>query len=263
MRSKKEIFKAGSKTYYNASRFFPKDVREDVFTLYAFVRIVDDYVDNTPQQKKEFLKIKRQLKQALDGTTVGNKIVDDFAELARRKEFSKEEIDGFMHSMESDLYHKKYTSIEESLEYMYGSAEVIGLFMSKIIGLKEELYPYAQLLGRAMQYINFIRDIDEDLKMDRWYLPINLTKGKITPTKEWLRSHPNEFKWFVTQQIDQYLTWQLEAQQAFAHIPRKYRIPIKVASNMYRWTAKQIMNNPQVIFSKKIKPSKSFIILNN
>ena len=71
-----------------------------------------------------------------------------------------------------DIKKKEYNSLEETLEYIYGSAEVIGFFMAKIIGLSDESLYYAGRLGRSMQYINFIRDIEEDNNLGRRYLVI-------------------------------------------------------------------------------------------
>ena len=67
---------------------------------------------------------------------------------------------------------------------------------------------------------------------------------------------------FIAQQIERYQAWQAGAEQGFHFIPKKYRIPIKTASEMYKWTARQILNNPYRIYHEKIKPSIIKILLN-
>ncbi len=169
-----ETFRRGSRTYFNSSRFFPEDVRTDVYTLYGFVRTADNFVDTVPQQRAEFENfVGRYEKSIRSGDASGDAIIDSFVELARRKQFERSWIDAFLHSMELDLEKSRHVTLEESLEYIYGSAEVIGLFMVRILGLDERAGHAARMLGRAMQYINFIRDIDEDNRFGRIYLPIS------------------------------------------------------------------------------------------
>jgi phytoene synthase len=115
-----------------------------------------------------------------------------------------------------------------------------------------------------MQYINFIRDIQEDLNLGRIYLPFeDLEQFNLkTLTYDHVIQHPQDFEDFIAQQIERYHAWQVGAEQGFHFIPKKYRIPIKTASEMYKWTAHQILNNPYKIYQEKIKPSILKILLN-
>ena len=149
----KQTFKKGSKTYFNSSLFFPEAIRRDVFTLYGFVRVADDYVDQVPQDAKGFYAFKERYQRALAGEQTGDLIIDSFVALSERKKFPQEWAEAFLSAMEADLSKKKYPTVEASLEYIYGSAEVIGLFMARIMNLEEESYWSARMLGRAMQYI--------------------------------------------------------------------------------------------------------------
>jgi phytoene synthase len=256
----RDVFKKGSKTYFNSSIFFPKSSRRDVFILYGFVRVADNYVDAIPQKKEEFLNFCNLYRQALSGKKTGDIIIDSFIELMERRGFKQIWVDDFLQAMEMDLTKRIYNNLEETLEYIHGSAEVIGLFMAKILDLPEKSYFAAERLGRAMQYINFIRDIKEDIMLGRQYLPLsgyflnNLTKEEALKKK-------TEFKRFIKDQINQYLEWVKEAESGFKFIPRRYLIPIKTASDMYKWTALQIRDNPFIIYEKKVKPSKGRIIL--
>lgn len=257
----REVFKKGSKTYFNSSIFFPKSVRRDVFILYGFVRVADDYVDAIPQKKDKFYEFCNLYREARSGKKANDIIIDSFVDLMERKNFEDSWVDAFLHSMEMDLTKKTYDTLEETLEYIYGSAEVIGLFMARILNLPEESFFAAERLGRAMQFINFIRDIPEDLKFGRRYFPLsgfklNSLKKEETTKKE------QEFKRFINAQIDQYLEWEMEAENGFKYIPRRYLIPIKTAADMYKWTAYKIREDPYTIYEEKVKPSKIKIILN-
>jgi len=127
--------------------------------------------------------------------------------------------------------------------------------MCKILNIPEEAYPYACMMGRNMQYINFIRDLDEDQDLGRRYIPLN---GFNLPNleKDTALSHAEEFKKFILGQTDLYMGWQKEAEKGYAMIPKRYLVAIKTASDMYNWTAREIRKDPLVVFRKKVKPSK-------
>jgi len=255
-----ETFKAGSKTYFTSSLFFPNEVKRDVFILYGFVRVADDFVDAVPQDRDGFFRFRELWQKARVEKKTGNSIVDDFAELHRRKGFQPDWVEAFLDAMQADLSKKNYESVDETLGYIYGSAEVIGLFMSRIMGLSDEALPYARLLGRSMQYINFIRDIKEDLRLGRRYLPLEST-GLSELSEKAAQANPSAFASFMGRHLALYREWQKEAEKGFSLIPRRYRIPIKTASDMYNWTARTIEQDPMVVFSRKVKPTKGRIIL--
>jgi phytoene synthase len=262
----KKIFKNASKTFYNASRFFPEEYKKDVYILYGFVRTADNYVDNPPQDKKGFLKFKKRTITAIDEDRdkTGDEIVDIFVEMARRKDFKRKWIVGFLESMESDLKKQKCKTMEDSLEYIYGSAEVIGLMMTAILDLPAKSHKSAQYLGRAFQYINFIRDVAEDNKLNRQYLPQEeLDKVGLRSLKEkHVSKNPKKFKKLIRNQVKYYRKWYKKGVDGYKFIPRKLRIPIKTAGDMYLWTASVIEKDPLIVFEKKVKPSKLQVILN-
>jgi phytoene synthase len=250
------IFQQGSRTYFYSSLFFPTSVKNDVFVLYGFVRKADNYVDSIPQEREKFYRFKENYYRALDGDMTGDIIIDSFVTLAQKKGFQKQWVDAFFHAMEMDLEKKRYASIDETLEYIYGSAEVIGLMMGKIMGLPEEALRHAKYLGRAMQYINFIRDIAEDLRFGRIYFPqLDLEQHGLTHLDyEYTKRYPERFTAFISTQIKRYCQWQMEAEQGYRFIPKRYLISVKTAADMYNWTAKQIFNHPFIIYEWKVKP---------
>ncbi|KPK62609.1 phytoene synthase [candidate division WOR_3 bacterium SM23_42] len=256
------IFKEGSKTYFYSSLFFPMDVRSDVFILYAFVRKVDNYVDIIPQRKTEFYVFWKDFEAALKGGTSRDIVIESFVSLMNQKKFDRKWVRAFFEAMEMDLIKQKYKNIEETKKYMYGSAEVVGLMMASIMELPEESFECARHLGRAMQYINFIRDISEDLALGREYLPQNdLQKCKLESLEyEYVKNHEARFNRFIRSQIKQYEEWQAAAETGFTYIPKRYFIPIKTASDMYKWTAEQIKKSPIIVYEKKVKPSIPFIV---
>ncbi|ORC37842.1 phytoene synthase [Marispirochaeta aestuarii] len=255
----RDIFKAGSKTYFNSSLFFPKKVREEVFILYAFVRVADNYVDAIPQDREGFNRFRENYRRAVKGEITGDPVTDSFVKLASLRDFDPLWTEAFFKSMEMDLHKKNYDSLEETLEYIYGSAEVIGLFMARIMGLPDEAHHPACRLGRSMQYINFIRDIAEDNSFGRRYLPLE-ESGLVSLKEEETRKKPEQFRRFMQLQTERYKEWQREAEEGYALIPRRYRIPIRTAGDMYTWSAGIIEQDPFIVYRRKVKPSRARII---
>ncbi len=256
---KEKIFRKASTTYYNSSRFFPPETRGDVFTLYAFVRTGDNFVDDQPTDASGFYAFKEAWEQAEKGKASGNPIIDDFVVLSQKLDFKPEWTRAFLQSMEWDLTRTLYDRIEDTLDYIYGSAEVIGLYMARIMRLPPEADQGACLLGRAMQYINFIRDMDEDRKLGRRYLPFE-NSGLTEITEAEARAKPKAFSSFLRIHAKRYLEWQKAAETAYKYLPKKMLTPIMTAADMYVWTVEKILRNPYLVFKKKVRPFKLRVV---
>jgi phytoene synthase len=258
-----EIFRRGSRTYFNSTRFFPPRVRRDVTCLYAFVRSADDFVDRLPQDREGFEAFRQTYLSCRNGhTSSGGPIVDSIVELASRRGFEPAWLDAFLDSMAMDLTKNEYQNIDDVMAYMYGSAEVIGLMMARIMDLTDEASSFARLIGRAMQYINFLRDIKEDLSFGRSYLPADEVRevGLASLAEKDVHSRPDVFRAFVRKQIARYRDWKAEAEKGYALIPRRYRIPIRTAADMYDWTARRIEADLFIVFGGPVKPSRGRIL---
>ena len=262
-----QVFKAGSTTYFNSSLFFPPAMRAEVFALYGFVRVADNFVDAIPQEAAAFRRFVARYRAAWAGTPADDAIIDDFTALARRLEFEPAWTDAFLASMEADLTRRLYRTEAEMLEYVYGSAEVIGLYMAKIMRLPDEAQFAAQRLGRAMQVINFIRDAAEDAGLGRRYLPLERDGVRLLdvpddwlPSREWAQAHPAEWTTFLRGHLDRYAAWQAEAEAGYRYIPRRPRMAVRTAGDMYNWTARKIAADPFVVFERKVKPKRARIV---
>jgi 15-cis-phytoene synthase len=266
--SGQKIFQQGSQTYYNSSLFFPKAIRDEVTVLYAFVRVADDFVDSNPQDNTSFYRFKSDYEQLMKGMDVETwehtPTLKAFVELSKKYDFNPRWAEAFLQSMEWDLLDKQYLVFDDTDAYIYGSANVVGLFMAKIMNLPERSYDGAESLGWAFQYINFIRDISEDITLNRCYFPKTELKkyGLEAPLSyESIMGNQENFKQFIRAQLNYYSLRQKDAEATFKYIPFRYRIAVKTASDMYAWTGQQIYNDPMVIYKTKVKPSKRKILL--
>lgn len=255
------LFKKSSTTYFVSSLFFPEHIKNEVFTLYAFVRTADNFVDAVPQQKNEFLTFVDQYHQALI-EPCGDSIIDNFVELSIYRNIPVRWVDAFLAAMKLDLFKARYESIEQTNTYMYGSAEVIGLMLCKIMSLPVASYDSARLLGRAMQYCNMIRDIDEDCQLGRQYIPDSSLRkfGLKTLSRTEAFKNPDKFSALVTQELQRYYNWNNVAKRGLVHIPKRLRVPIATATEMYHWAAKEIEKDPMIVWEKKVKPTKLRIV---
>lgn len=241
-----------------SSLFFPPALRDEVFVFYSFVRTVDDLVDCVPPKLDEFYRFKQEFRQAIDQKiTVNNPLIDDFVALMNRRQLPHAWVEAFFLAMKADLTKTTYHTLAELEAYMYGSAEVIGLIMAKLIGLPKESYTEAQMLGRAFQYINFIRDLAEDTALGRRYIPTEIITeyGFTSLSYEETLGHPVEFNKLIRQELARYEVWQAEGELGFRFIPRRFLIPIKTAACLYRFTATRIARRPQIILEGAVKPS--------
>ena len=257
------IFQKGSTTYYHSTKLFPTKIRKDVTTLYCFVRVVDDFVDAVPQDLESFKNFKSDYYKALSGKEVNNSIISNYIELSYRKGFEAEWTDAFLKSMEMDTYKSEYNNLGELNDYLYGSSEVIGLMMNKVMDIDERAHDSARYLGKAMQFINFIRDIDEDLDLNRTYFPKDtLAKfGLDGLTRGEARRKPKQFRAFVRSQIKVYFDWQKKAETGFVYLPKRMRVAVKTASDMYMWTATKIYKNPFLVYDMQLKPAWNKVLL--
>ncbi|MFB6116412.1 MAG: phytoene/squalene synthase family protein [Candidatus Nanosalina sp.] len=255
----KQIFSENSTSYYYSSLVFPSEVREDVFRFYAYVRTADDFVDDEPQEPEELRDFRRK---TLDNWESGNpedKIVESFLKVAREKNFERKWVKAFLDSMEMDLEKSRYETMNETLEYIYGSAEVIGLMMTRILELDEGAEDAAKMLGRAMQYCNFLRDVEEDYKLGRRYLPKEEMEKFNLETLEPGEVDEKKFNVFMEEQVKKYFKWQKNAENGFSYIPYRERVPVILSSRLYKWTANQIYADPSAVYRKKIRPSRKRI----
>lgn len=251
------IFRQGSRTYFYSSLFFPAEVKKDVFALYAFVRVADDFVDRVPQDAAGLAAFEARYHRAAAGETTGDLIVDGFVDLARRRGFEEAWVEAFLAAMRSDLARARYDRLADVEQYMYGSAEVIGLMMARVMGLPDSTFPEAQRLGKAMQYVNFLRDVAEDGRLGRRYVPTEILAehGLARLDEAEATAHPERFAALMRAELQRYRRWQSQAEAGYAALPARMRVPIQTAADMYLWTADVIARDPTVVFRRKVKPS--------
>jgi phytoene synthase len=251
------------KTYYLATLLLPQAKRKYVHALYGFARYADEIVDDlastlTVQEKADALgvwgkKILQDLKSGQSNDAIGRALIDTVNTFV----IPHEHFEAFLHSMTMDLTVQEYQTYEDLLEYVYGSAAVIGLEMVPVLGvLQDGAYECAKKLGIAFQLANFIRDVGEDLDRGRIYLPITeLAEHGVT--REMLEER------VLTPQIISALKFQIarvrqlqqEATPGIQMLAASSRPCIEAASELYCGIVDEVEKIGYDIFNKRAKTS--------
>jgi phytoene/squalene synthetase len=167
-----------STSFSSAIKLLHKDLRVPIFNIYGFVRFADEIVDSFHDHDKSVLlaEFKKATYEAIDRKISLNPILHSFQLTVNEYTIDHGLIEAFLYSMELDLDKRNYDK-QGYEQYIYGSAEVVGLMCLYIFcaGDKQQyelLKPYAKSLGSAFQKVNFLRDIKADFQgLDRMYFP--------------------------------------------------------------------------------------------
>ncbi|MEY2687096.1 MAG: hypothetical protein RL375_1294 [Pseudomonadota bacterium] len=162
----------GSRTFLAASMLLPRDVRESACALYAFCRMADDEVDGQPQGQDAVAGLRRRLTRIYRG--LPDDIVADraLAAVVRRYDIPPTLLEALIEGFEWDARERRYDTIDQVQDYGARVAGTVGAMMALLMGVRDEAaVARACDLGVAMQLSNIARDVGEDARMGRLYLP--------------------------------------------------------------------------------------------
>lgn len=167
-----------STSFSGAVKLLHRDIRNPIYNIYGFVRFADEIVDTFHDYNKPRLlqKFREATYEALEEGISLNPILHSFQLTANRYRIGRDLIDAFFKSMEADLSNTRYDP-ENLAEYIYGSAEVVGLMCLSVFcegdtEKYDQLKDYARSMGAAFQKVNFLRDLKSDYEqLNRLYFP--------------------------------------------------------------------------------------------
>lgn len=247
-----------STSFYSAIGLLNKELRNPIYNIYGFVRFADEIVDTFGNYNKaellEEFKVATYL--AIERRISLNPILHSFQETVVQYSICPKLIDAFFKSMEWDLEKNSYTK-ETYNEYIYGSAEVVGLMCLHVFceGNQDQyeiLKPYARSLGAAFQKVNFLRDVRADFQeLERTYFP---------------QVDFNNFTTVMKERIEQEIALDFaHAYEGILKLPVKARFGVYVAYKYYISLFKKIKKTqPARIMQQRIRIpnySKAFILV--
>ena len=237
-----------------------QSIRQDIYNIYGFVRTADEIVDSfhgLPQE--EMLdRFQDETNFALKSGISTNPIINAFQSTVRKYDIPRELIDAFLKSMRFDLTKKVYANQDEIDEYIFGSADVVGL-MCLMVFVKGDLKEYERLkepamrLGSAFQKVNFLRDLKADYEdLNRAYFP-SVDPGNFTELN----------KERIVAEIEEDFRF---AAEGIAQLPREARFGVYLAFKYYTKLLQKIVRTPAVVIVQnriRVSNSHKFYLLFN
>lgn len=243
----KAVTEKYSTSFSSAIKLLHADLRTPIYNIYGFVRFADEIVDTFHQYKKDELLVdfRKETYAAVERGISLNPILHSFQITVREYNIPQELIEAFFKSMEMDLSKTIYNS-NGYKEYIYGSAEVVGLMCLYVFcegdkNMYNDLKPSAQALGAAFQKVNFLRDVKADYEqLNRSYFPEVDFKN---------------FTLHMKTQIEDDITTDFEnAYEGILHLPAKARFGVYVAYKYYLSLFKKIKRTtPANILEQRIR----------
>ena len=189
----KLVTKKYSTSFSLAVKMLSPKIRKDIYNIYGFVRFADEIVDTFHGYDKEVLinNFEKDYYLAKEQGISLNPILNSFQQTVNKYQIPDEMVDAFLKSMKADLYKTEYQTKAEYDEYIYGSADVVGLMCLKVFVDGDdkrfnELKDAAMRLGSAFQKVNFLRDLKDDYEvLNRSYFP-NIDLGELDASSKQL-----------------------------------------------------------------------------
>ena len=260
----KLVTKKYSTSFSLAVKMLAPKIREDIYSIYAFVRLADEIVDSFHGYQKERLlnDFEKDYYKAYEDNISLNPILNSFQLTVKKNKITDDLIQAFLTSMKLDLNKNYYETRAEYENYIYGSADVVGLMCLKVF-VNGDLEKYDRLkfsamkLGSAFQKVNFLRDLKDDYQvLNRSYFPgIDLKKLDISAKNKIIDEIEEDFS---------------EAFKGIKMLPLEAKFGVYTAYIYYRRLLKKLKRTPsekimntRIRISNPIKISllaKSFVV---
>ncbi len=228
------VLARNGKSFHWASTLFDRKTAADAAILYAFCRAIDDIADHQPA-----IPARRKLAAIRKDVDAGRSRippVEAFIDLARRRQFDSRIPGLLMNAVLSDCGPVRMASWSDLARYAYGVASTVGLMMCDLMGVRNPAaYPFAVDLGIAMQLTNIARDVVEDARCDRRYLPDEWLGDDLPPSRlltgaPWMRRQITRARKIA---LDRAFAYYRSADQGMRYIPFRARLAVVTASRVY------------------------------
>ena len=232
------ITKKYSTSFFWATSMLRSEMQDAITSIYGFVRLADEIVDTFHNYDKEYLlnKFEKDYFESYDQGISLNPVLHSFQLTVRKYNIPNDYVKSFISSMRADLIKKDYSCQTEIDEYIYGSADVVGLMCLKVFCNGDDAYfceleKPAMKLGSAFQKVNFLRDLKTDMEnLDRSYFP------------EIVKDNFNEsIKEHVILQINHDFD---EAFEGIKNLPKEAKLSVLVAYYYYKNLLHKIEHTP-------------------
>ncbi len=247
----KNVTNSYSTSFSLATKMLSKNIRQDIYNIYGFVRFADEIVDTFHDYKKKELlaQFERDYYDAKKNGISLNPILNSFQHTVKKYDINNHLVDAFLDSMKADLNQIDYMTKEEYDKYIYGSADVVGLMCLKVFvngdqAKYDELKGPAMRLGSAFQKVNFLRDLKNDFELlNRSYFP-NLDLGQLN----------QQSKEIIVEEIEE--DFDVAFREGILKLPVEAKFGVYMAYRYYRKLLKKLKKVPsQDIMETRVRIS--------
>lgn len=234
----KIITRKYSTSFSKAVALLEPDKQNAIYSIYGFVRFADEVVDTFHQNNKKKLidNFEKDLQEALSEGISLNPVLQSFAITIKKYNIDIAFVDAFLASMRADLNKQNYKTQTELNQYIYGSADVVGLMCLQVFtdsdkAMFEALKQPAIKLGSAFQKVNFLRDLKADTEgLHRIYFP-QLSAGEFTENAK-------------TEIIANISADFAEARKGISQLPGKSKLAVYLAYSYYKKLLNRLERTP-------------------
>jgi phytoene synthase len=224
------------RTFALASRFLPRDRRDDAAVLYALCRHIDDLADEAPDPATAKAQLDAFIDE-LDGRAPASPIVTAWADVAARRQIPRDPLDALIAGVRSDLEEVRVADDAQLITYCYRVAGAVGLLMCGVLGVRDAAsWPLAVDLGVGMQLTNICRDVREDAQRGRVYLPSDrlLAAGTSADAVARGEAPARAVSAVVTDLLRQADERYARGELGLVYLPWQCRFAIRAAARLYR-----------------------------
>lgn len=182
------LLKGGSRTFHAASKLLPRAVADPAIALYAFCRLADDAVDLGRDRAAAVARLRDRLDRAYRGQPMNHAADRVFADVVTKFSIPRELPDALLEGLAWDAEGRRYETLQDLMAYAARVAGAVGAMMTLVMGQRApEIVARACDLGVAMQLTNIARDVGEDARAGRLYLPLSWLRDAGIDPDIWLR----------------------------------------------------------------------------
>lgn len=248
-----EVTARHSRTFTLASALLPRSRQPAVWALYAFCRVTDDLVDEADDEVEEALAAWRRRILASPQPGESDPVAMAWADTQLRYAIPRRYVEQLFEGIEDDLKPTRYATFADLTVYAYKVASTVGLMSMHIIGFSgPEAIPYAVKLGVALQITNILRDVGEDWRVGRVYLPTTELESFGLAEAD-LAAGRVDARWraFMRFQIERNRQLYREAWPGLAMLQANGRFAIGAAAQLYQAILKDIEMNDYDVFNRR------------
>ena len=240
------LMQGGSRTFHAASLVFPRCYREPALAVYAFCRIADDAIDDSGDPAAALVTLRERLDRIYRGCPIAAPADRAFAAVVEQFAIPRALPEALLEGFQWDAENRRYETLDDLVEYAVRVAGTVGGMMTLLMGRRDPLVlARAVELGIAMQLTNIARDVGEDARNGRLYLPLDwLREAGIDPDR--FIAAP-EFSAalgrVVSRLLDSARLMYLRAESGIAYLPAGCRPAIAAARVLYAEIGNQVERN--------------------